>query len=62
APPLAVLTRTPDASEPDASEPDFSEPDSSEPLPTAAGSGPGAPDTPRPTTARISSSSSTTDG
>ncbi len=67
APPLAVLTRTPDASQLDASESDasesnFSEPDSSEPRPTAAGTGPGAPDAPRPTTARISSSSSTTDG
>ncbi|WP_186779346.1 Gfo/Idh/MocA family oxidoreductase [Streptomyces salinarius] len=67
APPLAVLTRTQDASEPDASqsdasEPNFSEPDSSEPRPTAAGTGPGAPDAPSPTTARISSSSTTTDG
>ncbi|MBH5130535.1 Gfo/Idh/MocA family oxidoreductase [Streptomyces sp. HB-N217] len=67
APPLAVLTRTPDASqtdasEPDASEPDASQPDASEPRRTAAGIVPEAPDTPRPITARISSSFSTTDG
>ncbi|MGW7340923.1 Gfo/Idh/MocA family oxidoreductase [Streptomyces sp. NPDC054808] len=51
APPLAVLTRTPDASEP-----------ATGPHLPPARTAPEARDTPRPTTAQISSSSSTTDG
>ncbi|WP_134655257.1 Gfo/Idh/MocA family oxidoreductase [Streptomyces sp. H23] len=51
APPLAVLTRTPDASEP-----------ATGPHLPPARTAPEARDTPRPTTAQISSSSTTTDG
>ncbi|WKX17256.1 Gfo/Idh/MocA family oxidoreductase [Streptomyces sp. HUAS CX7] len=51
APPLAVLTRTPDASE-----------SATGPHLPPARTAPEARDTPRPTTAQISSSSSTTDG